>query len=121
MINIAGSDQETISFSKAVKATGNIEDWLGAVEKGMQVMQPNTPNKEKGIKPGEPSAEWDQIALPKLKSPSIRGGLHSAAYNMLMAFNPDFLVVYHSMEVSGKLSRRYIKHQNAFMLAGEEF
>ncbi|CAN0142261.1 unnamed protein product, partial [Pylaiella littoralis] len=37
MINIAGSDEETISFSKAVKATGNIEDWLGALEKGMQV------------------------------------------------------------------------------------
>lgn len=38
MINIAGSDEETIPFSKAVKATGNIEDWLGALEKGMQVM-----------------------------------------------------------------------------------
>lgn len=37
MINIAGADEETISFSKAVKATGNIEDWLGALEKGMQV------------------------------------------------------------------------------------
>lgn len=37
MINIAGSDEETIPFSKPVKATGNIEDWLGAVEKGMQV------------------------------------------------------------------------------------
>lgn len=37
MINIAGSDEETISLSKAVKATGNIEDWLGALEKGMQV------------------------------------------------------------------------------------
>ncbi|CAM9691770.1 unnamed protein product, partial [Ectocarpus sp. 8 AP-2014] len=37
MINIAGSDEETISFSKPVKATGNIEDWLGALEKGMQV------------------------------------------------------------------------------------
>ncbi|CBN78680.1 dynein heavy chain [Ectocarpus siliculosus] len=37
MVNIAGSDEETISFSKPVKATGNIEDWLGALEKGMQV------------------------------------------------------------------------------------
>lgn len=37
MINIAGSDEETITLSKAVKATGNIEDWLGALEKGMQV------------------------------------------------------------------------------------
>ena len=40
MINIAGSDEEVIPFSKAVKATGNIEDWLGALEKGMQVMRP---------------------------------------------------------------------------------
>lgn len=38
MINIAGSDEETIPFSKPVKATGNIEDWLGALEKGMQVL-----------------------------------------------------------------------------------
>lgn len=37
MVNISGSDEETISFSKPVKATGNIEDWLGALEKGMQV------------------------------------------------------------------------------------
>lgn len=45
MINIAGSDEETISFSKAVKATGNIEDWLGALEKGMQagIVLPQTP------------------------------------------------------------------------------
>lgn len=37
MINISGADEEAISLSKAVKATGNIEDWLGALEKGMQV------------------------------------------------------------------------------------
>lgn len=47
MINISGSDEETIPFTKAVKATGNIEDWLGALEKGMQVMQPDTPNNNK--------------------------------------------------------------------------
>lgn len=44
MINIAGADEETIPFSKAVKATGNIEDWLGALEKGMQVMPPDASN-----------------------------------------------------------------------------
>lgn len=47
MINIAGSDEETISFSKAVKATGNIEDWLGALEKGMQVGETDSTCREK--------------------------------------------------------------------------
>ncbi|CAM9702035.1 unnamed protein product, partial [Sphacelaria rigidula] len=37
IINISGADEETIPLLKAVKATGNIEDWLGALEKGMQV------------------------------------------------------------------------------------
>lgn len=37
MVNISGSDEETIPLCRAVKATGNIEDWLGALEKGMQV------------------------------------------------------------------------------------
>lgn len=43
MINISGSDEETITLSKAVKATGNIEDWLGALEKGMQVKRMQLP------------------------------------------------------------------------------
>lgn len=34
--NISGADEETIALSKPVKATGNLEDWLGALEKGMQ-------------------------------------------------------------------------------------
>lgn len=37
MVNISGPDEEIIPLCKAVKATGNIEDWLGALEKGMQV------------------------------------------------------------------------------------
>lgn len=37
IVNISGADDETIPLSKAVKAMGNIEDWLGALEKGMQV------------------------------------------------------------------------------------
>lgn len=37
IVNIAGADQESISLRKPVKAAGNIEDWLGALEKAMQV------------------------------------------------------------------------------------
>lgn len=42
LANICGSDEEVIALSKPVKATGNIEDWLGALEKGMQVRQMET-------------------------------------------------------------------------------
>lgn len=53
MVNIAGSDEETISFSKPVKATGNIEDWLGALEKGMQVrIVPETDLEAPKVRPG---------------------------------------------------------------------
>lgn len=42
LVNICGSDEEVIALSKPVKATGNIEDWLGALEKGMQVRRMET-------------------------------------------------------------------------------
>ena len=37
MVTMKGSDQEEIPFVEAVSATGNIEEWLGVIEKRMQV------------------------------------------------------------------------------------
>ncbi|CAM9238980.1 unnamed protein product, partial [Discosporangium mesarthrocarpum] len=36
LCSMAGVDEESIPLSREVKATGNIEDWLGALEKAMQ-------------------------------------------------------------------------------------
>ena len=37
IVNISGSDEEVIPLLKPVKAVGNIEIWLGALEKEMKV------------------------------------------------------------------------------------